>query len=106
MPRLMRAMFDQTTAFDRRKLVPHIAAGDNILSRRPFIASVKAVLADATGIDAWARVLPPMSELPLRERDWMLRDFRRWEASLPPAWRSLYRDGGDAEAKVVAIRRA
>lgn len=106
MPRLMRAMFDQPTAFDRRKLVPHIAAGDNILSRRPFIASIKAVLADATGIDAWARVLPPMSELPLRERDWMLRDFRRWESALPPAWRSLYRDGGDAEAKVVAIRRA
>ena len=106
MPRLMRGLFDLPTAFDRQKLVPLIASGDNILSRRPFIASVKAVIADATGIDAWARVLPPMAELPLRERQWMLQDFHRWEAGLPAAWRSLYREPADADAKIVAIRRA
>ena len=81
-------------------------SGDNILSRRPFIASVKAVIADATGIDAWARLVPPMVELPLRERQWMLQDFRQWEAGLPATWRSLYRAPDDADAKIVAIRRA
>ena len=61
---------------------------------------------DQTGDAAWARVLPPMSELPLRERQWMLQDLRRWEAGLPPAWRSLYREDDAADAKVVAMRRA
>lgn len=106
MPRLIRAMIDLPTAFDRQKLVPLMASGDNILSRRPFIASVKAVLADATGNDAWSRVLPPMAELPLRERQWMIEDFRRWEAALPIAWRSLYGGTAEAAGKVVAMRRA
>lgn len=106
MPRLMRALFDLPTAFDRQKLVPLILSGDNILSRRPFIASVKAAVADSTGEAGWARVLPPMAELPLRERQWMLQDLRRWEAGLPPAWRSLYRGDDTEDAKVVAIRRA
>lgn len=106
MPRLLRAMLDQPTSFDRQKIVPLLNAGDSILSRRPFIASVKAIVADAAGNQSWARVLPPMAELPLRERQWMLQDFRRWEAGLPAAWRSLYRDSGDSDSKVVAIRRA
>jgi 4-hydroxy-tetrahydrodipicolinate synthase len=106
MPRLLRAMMDLPTAFDRQKLVPLIVSGDNILSRRPFIASVKAVLADATGNDGWSRVLPPMAELPLREREWMITDFRLGEAALPPAWRSLYGDGAAPESNVVAMRRA
>jgi 4-hydroxy-tetrahydrodipicolinate synthase len=105
MPRLMRAMFDQPTAFDRRKMVPALMSGDAILSRRPFVASVKAVLASATGRPAWSRVLPPMSEVPMPERGWMLRDFMRWEAGLPSACRSF---SGEAESssKVITMRRA
>ncbi len=106
MPRLMRGLFDQPTSFDRQKLVPFITSGDSILSRAPFVASVKAVVADATGNDAWARVLPPMAGLPLRERQWMLQDFRRWEASLPAEWRSMYGHGNATDSNVVAIRRA
>jgi 4-hydroxy-tetrahydrodipicolinate synthase len=94
MPRLMRAMFDAPTAFDRRRLVPDILAGDAILSRKPFPASVKAVLAAATGRAEWNRVLPPMSEIAMPERDWLLRDFRKWESRLPPTWRSF--SGADA----------
>jgi len=106
MPRLMRAMFDAPTAFDRRKLVPALISGDLILSRRPFPASVKAVLASVNDEPGWNRVLPPMSEVPMPERGWMLRDFMRWEASLPPAWRSLSSNVPAAEQKVVAMRRA
>src|SRR5690606_11076358 len=39
MPKLMRAMCDAPTAFDRRALLPLILAGDAVLSRRPFIPS-------------------------------------------------------------------
>lgn len=106
MPRLMRAMFDAPTAFDRRKLVPALMSGDFILSRRPFPASVKAVLASVNDEPGWNRVLPPMSEVPMPERGWMLRDFMRWEASLPPAWRSFGSNAPAAEQKVVAMRRA
>ncbi|WP_296747463.1 dihydrodipicolinate synthase family protein [Mesorhizobium sp.] len=106
MPRLMRAMFDAPTAFDRRKLVPALISGDLILSRRPFPASVKAVLASVNDEPGWNRVLPPMSEVPMPERGWMLRDFMRWEASLPPAWRSFGSNVPAAEQKVVAMRRA
>ena len=106
MPRLMRAMFDAPTAFDRRKLVPALLSGDAILSRKPFPASVKAVLASASGDPGWNRVLPPMSEVSMPERAWMLRDFAHWEASLPPAWRSFSPDGIQKEQRVVAMRRA
>ncbi len=90
MPRLMRAMFDAPTAFDRRQLVPALLAGDTILSRNPFPASVKAVLASATGENGWNLVLPPMAEIHMPERDWLLRDFKRWEKALPGALRSLF----------------
>jgi len=106
MPRLMRAMFDAPTALDRRKLVPALMSGDFILSRRPFPASVKAVLASVNDEPGWNRVLPPMSEVPMPERGWMLRDFMRWEAGLPPAWRSFGSNAPVAEQKVVAMRRA
>lgn len=105
MPRLMRAMFDTPTTFEQKRLVPHILAGDNILSRRPFIPSVKAVVADATGIGSWRRVLPPMAEIPVIEEAHMIADFRRWEAELAPAWRSLYGDETSADPKIVSLRR-
>ena len=105
MPRLMRAMFDAPTPFERRRFIPQILGGDLILSRRPFIASVKAMLADATGNPAWRRVLPPMAELPIIEEARMAADFRRWEATLAPAARSLYRDTEIPDPKIVALRR-
>lgn len=89
MPGLMRAMFDAPTAFDRRMLVPALLAGDAILSRLPFVAAVKAVLAAATGKPGWNRVLPPMSEPAMPERGWLLGDFMRWDAALPAPWRSF-----------------
>jgi len=106
MPRLMRAMFDAPTAFDRRKLVPALTSGDFILSRKPFPASVKTVLASVNQEPAWNRVLPPMSEISMPERGWMLRDFALWEANLPSTWRSFGSPEFQREQKVVPMRRA
>ena len=106
MPRLMRAMFDAPTAFDRRKLVPALLGGDSILSRKPFPASVKAVLASANGEPGWNRVLPPMSEVPMPERAWMLRDFARWESGLPEAWRTFPPADRQRGSQVIVKRRA
>ncbi|MFK8253211.1 dihydrodipicolinate synthase family protein [Ancylobacter terrae] len=107
MPRLMRAMFDAPTAFDRRALVPAITAGDFVLSRQAFVASIKAALAEATGWPGWRRVLPPMAEVPMPERGWMLRDLARWEADLPASQRSLAPAQTEAAAgNIVQIRRA
>ncbi len=104
MPRLMRGLFDAGNAFERRKVVPHIVSGDAILSRRPFIASVKAVLADANSDGAWRRPLPPMVELPSLEEQRMTADYRRWEAALPQDWRSLYPVEVQSNPKVVPLR--
>lgn len=105
MPRLMRAMFDLPSPFERRKLIPFILAGDNILCRGPFIPSAKAVVADAEDDPEWCRVIPPMAELPMIEGRRLVEDFRRWDAALPPAWRSLHRDSGEADSNIVALRR-
>jgi 4-hydroxy-tetrahydrodipicolinate synthase len=105
MPRLMRAMFDATNAFERRKLVPALISGDMILSRSPFVASIKALLASINHAPAWNRVLPPMAEVPMPEREWMLRDFIDWETKLPVALRTFFDGGSEAATKVVAIRR-
>lgn len=102
MPRLMRAMFDAPTAFDRRRLVPDILSGDAILSRKPFPAAVKAVLAAVTGRPEWRRVLPPMAEVTMPERDWLVRDFLKWDARLPPEWQS-FPSRSAAEAAPVAL---
>ena len=104
MPRLMRAMLDAGNAFERRRFLPYILSGDMILSRRPFIASVKGLLAAALDDDAWRRVLPPMAELPALEEQRVIADFRRWEMEMPPAWRSLFRGEGQADLKVVKLR--
>jgi 4-hydroxy-tetrahydrodipicolinate synthase len=105
MPRLMRAMFDAPNPFERRRFIPQILGGDTIVSRRPFIASVKAILADATGNAAWRRVLPPMAELPIIEEARMVADFRRWESTLAENARSLYRGAAEPDPKIVALRR-
>jgi 4-hydroxy-tetrahydrodipicolinate synthase len=104
MPRLMRAMFDAGNAFERRKLLPQLLSGDQILSRRPFIPSAKAVLADAKEDAAWRQPLPPMAVMPALEEQRMIADYRRWEASLPAASRSLYAGEPTADPKVVPLR--
>ena len=106
MPRLMRAMFDAPTAFDRRKMVPALVSVNSILSRKPFAASVKAVLASANGEPTWNRVLPPMSEISMPERAWMLRDFDNWERALPAAWRTFQPAEHKDKSQVVMMRRA
>lgn len=107
MPRLLRAMFDAPTAFDRRLLVPLITSSDIILSRQSFGASIKSVLAQATGKRSWARMLPPLEELHHPERGWMMADFERWERSLPSSMRSFYIDDPlGAQDNVLPLRRA
>jgi 4-hydroxy-tetrahydrodipicolinate synthase len=105
MPRLMRAMIDAPNLFERRRHIRQILGADMILSRRPFIASVKALVADSTGEPRWRRVLPPMSELPLLEEQRIVADFRRWEATLPAASRTLYPLDTTTDPKVVSLRR-
>lgn len=105
MPRLMRAMFDAPNLFERRRHIQQILGADVVLSRRPFIASVKALVADSTGDPRWRRVLPPMSELPLLEEQRMIADFRVWESTLPQASRSLYPADAASDPKVVSLRR-
>ncbi len=105
MPRLMRAMLDAPTAYDRREVLARLVEGDAILSRWPFIPSAKAVVADALGDPAWRRPMPPLPELPMAERLRLVADFRAWDASLPPDWRSL--DGAlSPGAREVPDRRA
>ena len=105
MPRLMRAMFDAGNAFERRKIVPHIVSGDAILSRRPFIPSIKALLADLRSDGIWRSPLPPMTEFPALEEQRMVADYRRWEAGLPVAWRSLTPEEAEpSKPKVVPLR--
>ncbi len=89
MPRLMRAMLDAPTTFERREVLLALLGGDAILSRWPFIPSAKAVLAAVLDDEAWRRVVPPMPELPLAERLRLVADLSAWDAGLPADWRSL-----------------
>ncbi len=107
MPRLLRAMFDAPTTFDRRKLVPMILSGDAILSRHSFSASINAILAHVSGSGTWGRMLPPLAELTHPELGWMLRDFERWERSLPAYARSFFADETKTTGdNVLPLRRA
>lgn len=89
LPRLMRAMMDLPTYHDKYKLIRPLMAADTILSRSPFIASTKAVLAAMHDDPAWARVVPPMCPPQPLILPHLLRDFMRWDAALPPAWQSM-----------------
>ncbi|MFT3989323.1 dihydrodipicolinate synthase family protein [Aestuariivirga sp.] len=106
MPRLLKALFEAPTAFDRRKLVPLITSGDLILSRQSFGASIKSVLADVTGESAWARMLPPVAEILGPERGWLQRDFRVWNMSLPAGTRSFMESEQAADGNILPLRRA
>jgi 4-hydroxy-tetrahydrodipicolinate synthase len=106
MPRLLRGVLDLPTAFDRRLLVPTILAGDTILSRATFHASIKAVLAETNRAPTWQRVLPPHVDLPIAERSRLVNDFLAWDARLADGL-STFRDPAEAvDTTVVAIRRA
>lgn len=104
MPRLMRAMCDEPTAFDRRALLPLINSGDAILSRRPFIPSAKSVIAAALDDPEWRRVIPPKPEIPALERQHLVADFLAWDERLPPGWRSFAREA--PPSNVIDLRRA
>jgi len=106
MPRLMRVMMDLPTAFDRRAYLPSILSGDAILSRAPFIPSAKAVISAALDDPAWRRVVPPLAEIPVVERNRLVADFASWDSSLPPDCRSLPHGAPAISDKVVSIRRA
>jgi 4-hydroxy-tetrahydrodipicolinate synthase len=79
---LMRRMSDGRTLADRRRFVPCLQAVDNVLSRGPFIPSLKAVIADQTGEPAWRRVVPPKTELALPDEQRLVADFRRIQEAM------------------------
>jgi 4-hydroxy-tetrahydrodipicolinate synthase len=106
MPRLIRVMMDLPTAFDRRQLLQAVFAGDTILSRRPFVPSVKAIVAAELDDPDWRRVMAPLSDVPVVERRRMVADFTAWDSRLPPDCRSLEHDEPPLHEKVVPIRRA
>jgi 4-hydroxy-tetrahydrodipicolinate synthase len=80
---LMRRMSDGWTMDDRRRYLPALRAVDAILSRGPFIPSLKAVIADQMGEPAWRRVVPPKMELPLADEQRLVADFRRLQETIP-----------------------
>ncbi len=104
MPKLMRAMCDAPTAFDRRALLPLILAGDAVLSRRPFIPSTKAVLAASLGDREWLRVIPPMPDIPAIERTHIVADYLAWDGALPAGLRSF--SSAAPRGNVVDLKRA
>lgn len=104
MPRLMRALLDELTAFDRRAIVTELLRGDAVLSRRPFIPSAKAVVAEWTRDPEWRRAIPPLPEIAIQERQRIVSDFYAWDASLPPRLRSL--TPATPDTNVVGLRRA
>jgi len=81
-PGLMRRMFDAPTFSARRRYIPLIHAADAVMSRGPFICCLKAMIAAETGQPDWLRVLPPLNPLPAYEREQIVADFRRFQASL------------------------
>jgi 4-hydroxy-tetrahydrodipicolinate synthase len=105
MPRLLRAMIDLPTAFDRRSLLPHLMVGDMILSRHSFIPAIKAIIAGSMDNPKWRRVLPPMSDISVIERQRLLSDFLAWDAGLHPSWQS-FTGPSQSMSNVVPLRRA
>ncbi len=81
-PGLLRRMFDAPTFSARRRFIPLIHAVDAVMSRGPFVCCLKAMIASETGQLDWLRVLPPLYPLPAYERETIVTDFRRFEASL------------------------
>jgi 4-hydroxy-tetrahydrodipicolinate synthase len=96
-PHLMRRMLQAPSLPERRRFVPLVRAVDAILSRGPFIAAVKAVVAAATGEPGWRRMVPPAGPLSMVDEGRLLEDFGRFEESLPLDWREAMPRRGTAE---------
>lgn len=96
-PRLIRRMLDAESLPERRRFVPLVRAVDAILSRGPFIAAVKAVVAAAAGEPGWRRMVPPASVLSLIDETRLLEDFGRFEDGLPPELREVMPRGSRGE---------
>ena len=107
-PRLMRRMLDAPSLPDGRRLVPLLRTVDAILSRGPFIAAVKAVVAATTGEPAWRTLVPPAAPLPLLDEARLLEDFGRFEDALPPDLQDAAAPWppGEARALLRAVSRA
>ena len=88
-PRLMRRMLDAPSLPERRRFVPLVRAVDSILSRGPFIAGVKAIVAAVTGEPGWRRMVPPAIPLPMVDEARLLEDFGRFEDALAPDCREM-----------------
>ncbi|MFO1069914.1 MAG: dihydrodipicolinate synthase family protein [Geminicoccaceae bacterium] len=86
-PQLLRRMLEPRTLPERRRFLPAVRAADAILSRGPFIPSVKALLAARSGEATWRRVLPPLAMPGLADARRMADDFAALQATLPEAWR-------------------
>ena len=66
--------------------------------------SAKAVVADWLGDAEWRRVIPPMPDIAMIERQHIVADFRAWDAGLPEPWRSLA--AAPPAGNVVDLKRA
>lgn len=82
-PRLLRRMADSLDPEEQRRLVPPVQAVDDLLSRAPFIPSVKSVIAETLGRPEWRRTVPPLMQLPAAEAQRLADDYRRLAATLP-----------------------
>ena len=97
-PRLMRRMLEAPSLPERRRFVPLVRTVDAILSRGPFIAAVKAIVAAATGESAWRHMVPPAATLPMGDEARLLEDFRRFEEGLPHDLREVAPQAASAAA--------
>lgn len=89
MPQLMRRMIDMDDPEDQKAAVAQLARGDEIICRKPFIPSVKSVIAYQRGDVEWRRVVPPMSAVAEEDAASIVRDYKAWEAALPAELRPL-----------------
>lgn len=86
-PRLMRALMDGRDEAARQRAATLVNDADVILSRGPFVPSLKTVIADSLGQPAWRRVMPPLAEPATADGQRLIADFRAFEAALPAALR-------------------
>jgi 4-hydroxy-tetrahydrodipicolinate synthase len=84
MPAFMRALTDAPNPHAGRALVAVLREADAILSRFPFVAAAKAILAEQTGDPAWLRTLPPLAPPRLPERARLTEAFHAWETRVAP----------------------
>jgi 4-hydroxy-tetrahydrodipicolinate synthase len=89
MPRLMRRMMDTDDPSTRDTAVALLAGGDEIICRKPFIPSLKTIIAAQRNDAEWRRVVPPMTAVEDVDAQQIVTDFATWEAALPNELRPL-----------------